>query len=343
MALWNGGLPPVRARMKWETDGEGLGARVRLATDPGATMAVLRIFDRNHAPQPGRGPYADATGTFAQLAPVEGSLVRFYLPYAAVGHALAGRYTLVATFSRSDGSVCGGTGFEDLALPAPRPYSAVAMLAPLVGLVMAVIRADGVVGAEEVRRARIRLTSRFDLGDADLPVLRDLMKAPVPTDLAAQVRKLFLRFPRAIDRVAAFLVDIAIDVARADGRARPAEEAVIRQIVAALHSGETFQAAWADVAHRLRSPPAEHLRHLALLELPEDADTGQIKAAYRAKVKAYHPDRFATNPPEFRELATRKTIELNQAWAALRPTVDAERPPKPRWHRPGFSAASDSR
>lgn len=49
-----------------------------------------------------------------------------------------------------------------------------------------------------------------------------------------------------------------------------------------------------------------------LLEVPRTADASAIKAAYRAKAKAYHPD--ATGPDPH---AVHVMVEINQAWEVL--------------------------
>jgi hypothetical protein len=51
-----------------------------------------------------------------------------------------------------------------------------------------------------------------------------------------------------------------------------------------------------------------------ILGIPEFASNEAIIAAYRAKIRAYHPDRVAGLGPEFNELADQKSKEINQAY-----------------------------
>jgi DnaJ-domain-containing protein 1 len=56
----------------------------------------------------------------------------------------------------------------------------------------------------------------------------------------------------------------------------------------------------------------------AVLGVPPGASGEQIAEAYRERMKEYHPDRVASLGPELRELAHRKTVEIQRARDALR-------------------------
>jgi DnaJ like chaperone protein len=51
-----------------------------------------------------------------------------------------------------------------------------------------------------------------------------------------------------------------------------------------------------------------------VLETSERATLEEVKAAYRAKVRKYHPDRVNDLATEFQDLADRKMKEINQAY-----------------------------
>ncbi len=55
----------------------------------------------------------------------------------------------------------------------------------------------------------------------------------------------------------------------------------------------------------------------ALLEVDENADEQTIRRAYQKKVRAYHPDLVANAADEIRELAEKRTKELNAAYELL--------------------------
>lgn len=56
------------------------------------------------------------------------------------------------------------------------------------------------------------------------------------------------------------------------------------------------------------------MTHYDVLGVPQTASFEQIKDAYRAQIKFFHPDVFPGNP----EIAKIKTLQLNEAYAILR-------------------------
>ena len=55
----------------------------------------------------------------------------------------------------------------------------------------------------------------------------------------------------------------------------------------------------------------------AVLGVARDATRDEIVRAYREQLKRYHPDRVAGLGPELQEVAHRKTIDLQRAYAEL--------------------------
>ncbi len=54
-----------------------------------------------------------------------------------------------------------------------------------------------------------------------------------------------------------------------------------------------------------------------VLGVEPGANADQIRAAYQRLVRQYHPDRVATMAPELRELAERRTKQINAAYQQL--------------------------
>lgn len=57
-----------------------------------------------------------------------------------------------------------------------------------------------------------------------------------------------------------------------------------------------------------------------ILGVASDASADEIRAAYQALVRQYHPDRVASMASEFREVAERRTKEINAAYTQLKHT-----------------------
>jgi hypothetical protein len=65
---------------------------------------------------------------------------------------------------------------------------------------------------------------------------------------------------------------------------------------------------------RARRTVTERRRWWEILETSERATLEEVKAAYRAKVRKYHPDRVNDLATEFQEIADRRMKEINQAY-----------------------------
>jgi hypothetical protein len=78
----------------------------------------------------------------------------------------------------------------------------------------------------------------------------------------------------------------------------------------------------------------EEIDPYKILDVSKDASSDEIKTAYRNLIKHYHPDRVATLPREFRELAHEKMVELNIAYEMLTHPERFVRNPTIRKHKP---------
>ena len=63
---------------------------------------------------------------------------------------------------------------------------------------------------------------------------------------------------------------------------------------------------------------AESLDPWQVLELDPGASSEEIRAAYKAQLLKYHPDRVSHLGDEFQQLAHRKTLAIRQAYTILK-------------------------
>lgn len=73
-----------------------------------------------------------------------------------------------------------------------------------------------------------------------------------------------------------------------------------------------------------KEEPAKMSAGLAysILDIPQNATKEQIKAAYRVKLKEYHPDKVAHLGEELKQLATKKTLQINAAYDFIKNLKD---------------------
>ena len=74
----------------------------------------------------------------------------------------------------------------------------------------------------------------------------------------------------------------------------------------------------AGSAHRGQAgPEPERWDPYTVLGVPRGASSAEITRAYRQQIKHYHPDRVASLGTELQELAHRKTLEIQRAYAEI--------------------------
>ena len=190
----------------------------------------------------------------------------------------------------------------------------------LVGLMTVVARADGRLDNREVWAMRLFFEGLGFQGE-DLNTIRKLMKEAVSTDLN------LLDICSEYERVSTYeerllMLRALYIVAAADGVMHPAEQSVIERVVshigidAADHRSirSEFQ------RHQPSREPRSHslVQAYAALGITADAGNDEVKAAYRAMARKYHPDRVNHLGGEFVKMATEKFQAIHKAYTAIR-------------------------
>jgi len=314
-------LPSLDAECTYYTDEDGWSGEVSFRLPiPADSFVVANLLTSNEKLVKGVAPFADDDGDFSITRPVCGQKCNLYIPFGAVRHEAAGEYLLRLTCAQ----VHEGNGKPQLVgrsifkfeLPAPRPWSSLAFLRPLVDLCMLVVRADRVVRREEVRFVKDYFSNEVLPGELDS--LRAVMKTPPREEVEQLVAKIQFRFPGL---EYATLLSLLAGIAKSDGQVTAHEAAIIRAVALTLGVPEER---WPEIAEALDLIVTDYW---GVLGLAPGASPEEVRAAYRKLVLQYHPDRVAQLPREFQELAVQKSIVLREAYERLMAMMDESVPP----------------
>jgi DnaJ like chaperone protein len=181
-------------------------------------------------------------------------------------------------------------------------------VANLVGILTAMMRADGQVQSEEVRAIRSFFRDRLGYRGESEEIVRELIKQFLKqrVNLDALCRDVASKADYATRLL---LVQCLYDVAMADGHFHPKEKQVFDRAVHLLG----IEAA--DFPHARAAREAE--RDYEILGVSSDADRDAVRSAYRGLVRKYHPDRVDHLGPEFHELAQQKFVEIQKAYERI--------------------------
>lgn len=181
-------------------------------------------------------------------------------------------------------------------------------VANLVGILTAMMRADGQVQREEVRAIRSFFRDRLGYRGESEEIVRELIK---------QFLKQRVNFDALCRDVAKqtdyatrlLLVQCLHDVAIADGHFHPKEKEVFDRAVHLLGIDA------ADLPHARAAREAE--RDYEILGVSPEDDRDAVRSAYRELARKYHPDRVDHLGPEFRNLAQEKFVEIQTAYERI--------------------------
>jgi DnaJ like chaperone protein len=280
---------------------------------PNGAVVVALLHDGRGRPIRAVDAFAD-NGNFISHRAIERGKSEFYVPFSALRYRRPGIYTLMTTvlFMAPGADLPTTLGHKtfDFALPPPSSWSRVDFLEPLMGLCLAILRADGGASNRGAKIIRKFFVESFELPRSQRGKLKDLMKSDPSGDLQSFSQAVVRRMPalKPIDILA-----LLTEVARCDGSPTREARRQIKEIAIYLGVPENR---WSEVERKLDlqvkiADPWE------MLGIDRTATMADIKKAYRTKLSGLHPDKVARMDPEIQDLARTRTVELREAYETV--------------------------
>src|SRR6056297_475411 len=217
----------------------------------------------------------------------------------------------IAALAKGEGL---STVFEKLRTP---PERSVAFTIAVIALSAKMAKADGLVTRDEVTAFR----DIFHIPPADEPAAArvfNMAREDVAgfETYAERIARMFRSDTQAcgIDSVLCDLMEGLFHIATADGEYHPAEDEFLARVA------EIF--GFEDSAfRRLRSRyvPDADPDPFAVLGVSPDAPMDEVRATWRAEVRASHPDQMMARglPQEAIKMAEKRLIAVNRAWEEI--------------------------
>lgn len=320
--LRNREAPPLDATMtsRHSQDGIFLEAELVEATEGGQVLVIARGPDgkplRALVPR-----FADDKRRFQIATTVQDGRVQCFVPYGTIEtRGLQEVDFVLRVFLTPTASDLDIQGEEVLRLTWPdKPYVAAHFWRPMLGLCMAVARADGQVDRVEVQVVRARVAAGLKIPASEQEQVTQILRQEPMQPLEPQLLELQRRVPTLRPAV---LLSALADVAHANDDIHDAEVAIIIE-VARLLGVKGSQ--WRTLAQQLRLEGIDHLEHYRrLLQIPATATPQEVEAAYIKQMARYDPGHMAGLAEDLQELVWRQTTALSRARAALRKTTTPE-------------------
>jgi len=280
---------------------------------PNGAVAVSLIVDSRGRPVRAIDAFADR-GNFVANRAIERGRAEFYVPFSALRYRRPGLYTLRTTVimlapGADDPSTLGQAEL-DFELPKHQRWSRVEFLRPLMGLCLAVLRANESPSERGEKIIRKFFIDSFEIPRSQRGQLKQLMTEPIDDDLHPLAQGVKRRMPAIKPQD---LLALLAEIARCDGQ--PSREARKRIKDIAIYMGIP-ENRWAEMEQKLDlmvkiADPWE------MLGIDRDATNADIKKAYRTKLAGLHPDKVSRMDPEIQELAKTRTVELREAYETV--------------------------
>jgi DnaJ like chaperone protein len=172
-------------------------------------------------------------------------------------------------------------------------------------------RVDGEVVREEVRVMREYFQQDLGFEGSSLNRVRNFLKAAIAS--SAELEDAARKVRDGLEPPArAFLLDALYDLALADGELKRSERDALRKLANVLEVGEE--------AHRKVTARyfGKGEAHFATLGLTPEATDEEIRSAFRKLAAQHHPDKVASQGAQAVEAASRRFLEVKEAYEELR-------------------------
>lgn len=192
-----------------------------------------------------------------------------------------------------------------------KPERSVAFTIAVIALGAKMAKADGQVTRDEVTAFRevFHIAAQDEAGAARV---FNLARQDVAgfEEYAARIRGMFEGHPQTLTD----LVEGLFHIALADGEYHPNEDAFLDRVVAIFDLPEMEYNAL-----RARFVPGADPDPHAVLGVPKDATSAEIRAAWRRLVRENHPDALMARdmPEEAQKIAEKRMVDVNKAWGQL--------------------------
>lgn len=258
--------------------------------------------------------YADDDGDLGCAGPVEFESNRASGVGLAIVPALAfgswpSSVEVEGNLVGSDGTIF-AQGTAEFDWPTLTEVEDSSLIGALIYSCVGMVCSSGKLDRSEVQALRAYLVAEFELEAGADASLKRMLKRARERRASPQVAAEMLR-PHFVDDMARPVLDLLYSLASTDGTVSANEDAWILQFCRVLGIGESDRAA----VRGSHTPDLD--RYRKVLGVGVGASKAELKRAYRREAADYHPDKVGGLPSGFRDFATQRMKELNEAYKAL--------------------------
>ncbi|EKD26575.1 MAG: Heat shock protein DnaJ-like protein [uncultured bacterium] len=184
----------------------------------------------------------------------------------------------------------------------------------LIKFMMYIAKADGVVDSVEIRLIKTFFQNQMRYSGTQMLWVKQLIKEALYSDESIeQISHEFnIQFGINEKRI---LIVLLYQIAQVDAHIKETEQKQIDKIVMLLEFPAHEHQSIKDMIFQQSSKAPNPLKTLGL---NDEASPEEIKKKYRELCKEYHPDKVTHLGDDFKSVAQKKMVEINNAYEALK-------------------------